>query len=178
MKNKQLLNLLPIETERLIIKSTSLEDIDLLLKMDKQVETQKYLGGIKNKTKEERLEFLKRKVDKINSGIASSLTVSVKETPTPIAFVGLKISEDENSAELSYIFDYDYTRKGYCTEIIKKLIEIGFSDLKLTKVWADTIVGNDNSKKVLEKLNFQKTNERKENETIFEIYELINKNLQ
>ncbi|MBO5120992.1 MAG: GNAT family N-acetyltransferase [Bacilli bacterium] len=178
MKNKQLLNLLPIETERLIIKSTSLEDVDLLLKMDKQVETQKYLGGIKNKTKEERLEFLKRKVDKINSGIASSLTVSVKETPTPIAFVGLKISEEENSAELSYIFDYDYTKKGYCTEIIKKLIEIGFSDLKLTKVWADTIVGNDNSKKVLEKLNFQKTNERKENETIFEIYELINKNLQ
>ena len=178
MKNKQLLNLLPIETERLIIKSTSLEDIDLLLKMDKQVETQKYLGGIKNKTKEERLEFLKRKVDKINSGIASSLTVSLKETPTPIAFVGLKISEEENSAELSYIFDYDYTKKGYCTEIIKKLIEIGFSDLKLTKVWADTIVGNDNSKKVLEKLNFQKTNERKENETIFEIYELINKNLQ
>ena len=178
MKNKQLLNLLPIETERLIIKSTSLEDVDLLLKMDKQVETQKYLGGIKNKTKEERLEFLKRKVDKINSGIASSLTVSLKETPTPIAFVGLKISEEENSAELSYIFDYDYTKKGYCTEIIKKLIEIGFSDLKLTKVWADTIVGNDNSKKVLEKLNFQKTNERKENETIFEIYELINKNLQ
>lgn len=178
MKNKQLLNLLPIETERLIIKNTSLEDVDLLLKMDKQVETQKYLGGIKNKTKEERLEFLKRKVDKINSGIASSLTVSLKETQTPIAFVGLKISEEENSAEVSYIFDYDYTRKGYCTEIIKKLIEIGFSDLKLTKVWADTIVGNDNSKKVLEKLNFQKTNERKENETIFEIYELINKNLQ
>lgn len=178
MKNKQLLNLLPIETERLIIKNTSLEDVDLLLKMDKQVETQKYLGGIKNKTKEERLEFLNRKVDKINSGIASSLTVSLKETPTPIAFVGLKISEEENSAELSYIFDYDYTRKGYCTEIIKKLIEIGFSDLKLTKVWADTIVGNDNSKKVLEKLNFQKTNERKENEIIFEIYELINKNLQ
>lgn len=178
MKNKQLLNLLPIETERLIIKNTSLEDVDLLLKMDKQVETQKYLGDIKNKTKEERLEFLKRKVDKINSGIASSLTVSLKETPTPIAFVGLKISEEENSAELSYIFDYDYTRKGYCTEIIKKLIEIGFSDLKLTKVWADTIVGNDNSKKVLEKLNFQKTNERKENEITFEIYELINKNLQ
>ena len=39
-----------IETERLIIKNTSLEDVDLLLKMYKQVETQKYLGCIKNKT--------------------------------------------------------------------------------------------------------------------------------
>lgn len=178
MKNKQLLNLLPIETERLIIKNTSLEDVNLLLKMDKQEETQKYLGGIKHKSKEERLEFLKRKVDKINKGISSSLTVFVKETETPIAFVGLKISEEENNAEISYIFDYDYTKKGYCTEIVKKMIEISFSKLKLNKVWADTILGNASSKKVLEKLNFQKTKERKENEIIFEIYELINKNLQ
>lgn len=178
MKNKQFLNLLPIETERLIIKNTSLEDVDLLLKMDKQEETQKYLGGIKNKTKEERLEFLKRKVDKTNNGIASSLTVTIKESSTPIAFIGLKISEEENNAEISYIFDYDYTKKGYCTEIVKKLIEISFNELNLTKVWADTIVGNDSSKKVLEKLQFQKTKERKENDTIFEIYELINKNLQ
>lgn len=178
MKNKQFLNLLPIETERLIIKNTSLEDVDLLLKMDKQEETQKYLGGIKNKTKEERLEFLKRKVDKTNNGTASSLTVTIKESSTPIAFIGLKISEEENNAEISYIFDYDYTKKGYCTEIVKKLIEISFNELNLTNVWADTIVGNDSSKKVLEKLQFQKTKERKENDTIFEIYELINKNLQ
>lgn len=178
MKNKELLNLLPIETKRLIIKNTSLEDVDLLLKMDKQEETQKYLGGIKNKTKEERLEFLQRKVDKINKGIASSLTVSLKETQIPIAFVGLKISEEDNTAEISYIFDYDYTQKGYCTEIVKKLLEISFEKLELTKVWADTIVGNDSSKKVLEKLEFTKTKERIENNITFEIYELINKNLQ
>lgn len=178
MKNKEFLNILPIETERLIIKNTSLEDVDLLLKMDKQEETQKYLGGIKNKTKEERLEFLSRKVDKINNGIASSLTVFIKGLLVPIAFISLKISEEENSAEISYIFDYDYTKKGYCTEIVKKIIDISFNQLKLTKVWADTIVGNDSSKKVLEKLQFNKTKERKEKDIIFEIYELNNKNLQ
>ena len=31
------------------------------------------------------------------------------------------------------------------------MIEISFSKLKLNKVWADTILGNDSSKKVLEK---------------------------
>ena len=51
MKNKLLLDLLPIETERLIIKNTTIEDVDLLLKMDKQEETQKYLGGIKKQNK-------------------------------------------------------------------------------------------------------------------------------
>ena len=54
-------DLLPIESDRLIIKKTTTDDIDLILKIDKQEETQKYLGGVKNKTKEERIDFLKRK---------------------------------------------------------------------------------------------------------------------
>jgi hypothetical protein len=36
MKNNIILDLLPIKTERLIIKKLSLEDVDLLLKTDKQ----------------------------------------------------------------------------------------------------------------------------------------------
>ena len=51
MKNQELINLLPIKTERLIIKDTSIDDIEMLMKMDKQEQTQKFLGGIKNKTK-------------------------------------------------------------------------------------------------------------------------------
>ena len=54
MKNKILIDLLPIETERLIIDKTTMNDINLILKMDKQEITQKFLGGIKNKTKDER----------------------------------------------------------------------------------------------------------------------------
>ena len=53
-KNKKIINMLPFETERLIIKKTSIYDVELILKMDKQEITQKYLGGIKTKTKEER----------------------------------------------------------------------------------------------------------------------------
>ena len=57
MKNKLFISLLPFETERLIIRKTSIEDVDLILKMDKQEITQKYLGGIKEKSKEERIVF-------------------------------------------------------------------------------------------------------------------------
>ena len=63
-----MINNLPIETDRLIINKTTIEDIDLILKLDKQEVTQKFLGGIKNKTREERIEFLKKK---------DSLTVSL-----------------------------------------------------------------------------------------------------
>lgn len=65
MKNKLFLSFLPLSTKRLIIRLTSTNDIDLILKMDKQEDTQKYLGGLKNKTREERIIFLKEKEDDI-----------------------------------------------------------------------------------------------------------------
>jgi RimJ/RimL family protein N-acetyltransferase len=91
-----------MQTERLIIKPTTINDIDLLLKMDKQEITQKYLGGIKNKTREERIEFLKKK--------SNSYTVYLKDN-TPTGFI-----EINKNNELGYIFDYAYCNKGYCTE--------------------------------------------------------------
>ena len=84
--------LLPLYTERLMVIETSKDDIDLILKMDKQEVTQRYLGGVKNKSREERLEFLSRK--------KNSLTVLYNNNR--IGFVGLKIN-DATSAPPSSI---------------------------------------------------------------------------
>lgn len=175
MKNKILIELLPIETERLIIDKTTTNDINLILKMDKQEKTQKFLGGIKNKTKDERIEFLKKKEEKFKQGIASSLTVNLKEDNSKIAFVGLKIDEEENLAEISYIFDEDYTKKGYCKEAILKLLDITFNELKLDKVIADTVEDNLSSRNVLERLNFRVVSIKIDNNIKFINYELKNK---
>lgn len=154
-KNEMLINCFPLETERLIINKTTVKDIEMILKMDKQEITQKYLGGIKNKTRDERIKFLEKKENKFKDGIASSLTVYLKDEFIPIGFVELNVDENNNSAEISYIFDYDYCNKGYCTESLKKLLEIGFLKLELNRICADVIKGNESSKRVLEKLNFK-----------------------
>lgn len=160
-KNEKLISLLPLQTERLTIRPTSTLDIDMILKMDKQEITQMYLGGIKNKTKEDRIKFLEKKATKFEEGIAGSLTVCLTDG-TPIGFAELSIDENNNNAEISYVFDYDYCNKGYCTEAGKKLIEVGFKELELNKIFADTIEGNDSSKRVLEKLGFIKEGTRRE----------------
>jgi hypothetical protein len=79
-----ILDYLPIHTDRLILIQTSRDDVDLILKMDKQESTQKFLGGIKNKSRDERIEFLDRKH---NNG--NSLTVMLDNVS--IGFVGLKV---------------------------------------------------------------------------------------
>jgi ribosomal-protein-alanine N-acetyltransferase len=161
MKNK-LLDFLPLETDRLIIIPTSINDIDLILKMDKQEVTQKFLGGIKHKTKEERIEFLKKKTN--------SLTICLKDN-TKIGFIDFKINND-NSAVLSYIFDYDYCNQGYCTESCQLLIDIAFKKLNINKIYADTIKDNESSKRVLDKLNFKYIGTRNEDNNILLEYEL------
>lgn len=154
MKNKTFISLLPLTTKRLIIRVISENDIDLLIKLDKQEKTQKYLGGIKNKTKEERKEFVKKKLNKFKEDCLFPLTICLKDR-TPIGFLELNIDETNNDAKISYIFDYDYCNHGYCTEACQKLLEIVFDNLKLTKISADTIDKNESSKKVLQKLGFK-----------------------
>jgi len=127
--------------------------------MDKQEDTQKYLGGLKNKTREERIIFLKEKEKKLVDGCVASLTVCLKNG-TPIGFTNLIINEQENNAELSYIYDSDYWGNGYCTEVCNTLINIAFNELKLNAILADTVESNLKSQRVLEKLNFSFVNSR------------------
>ncbi len=142
-----------MQTERLIIKPTTINDVDLLLKMDKQEITQKYLGGVKDKTREERIEFLKKKTN--------SYTVYLKDN-TPIGFIGIN-----KNNELGYIFDYDYCNKGYCTEACMELLKS--SNCK--EVYANTKIDNDSSKRVLEKLGFERIKE----DNKFLYYEVVKK---
>ena len=165
MNKDSLNNFMPLNTERLKIRKTLLDDIDLLLKLDKQEITQLYLGGVKNKTYEERIIFLKDKIDK-----NISLTVCLFDN-TPIGFVDLK--ENDSVLEISYIFDFDYSNKGYCTEACKSIINLVFNYLNINKIYANVILGNDSSKSVLEKLGFNYIGSKKIDEYMFLEYELI-----
>lgn len=150
--------LLPIKTERLILYKTTKNDIDFILKIDKQEDTQKYLGGIKNKTREERLLFLEKKEK------GSSLTVYLNDIP--IGFFGIKVLDD--GGELSYIFDSDYTGNGYCTEVVKEAIKISFNKINLNKLYAYCKKENIASIRVLEKNGFKNAGTKDE----FIYYEL------
>ena len=161
--NKLLESLLPLETNKLIIKKSSPNDVDLLLKMDNQEITQKFLGGIKNKTRDDRIKFLKKK--------DSFLTICLKDN-TPIGFIDLKINKEDNTCELSYIFDFDFTNNGYCTECCKCLLDIVFNKLLLNKIYADFVSDNLSSKRVLDKLGFKFSKSLIKDNILFLKYEL------
>lgn len=166
-KDELFINHLPLKTERLVIRHTILDDVDLLLKMDKQEETQLYLGGLKDESKEERIAFLDKKINNLESSMVS---LTILKEKVPIGFIDLNIDEKENTAEISYIFDYDHCNNGYCTEACQKILDVCFSELNIESISASVVSANNSSKRVLERLGFSYERETIKDSIEFSIY--------
>ncbi len=61
----------------------------------------------------------------------------------------------EHSAELGYWLGEPYWGKGYMIDAINKILNIGFKDLKLTRIFAYAFENNSNSEKVLIRTGFE-----------------------
>lgn len=156
MKNQKFIAMLPIKTEHLILRKCKLEDANLLFEMDSDAKVQLFLGGIKDTVIDDRKSYISNKLKMFSDGIASMLTLEINKSNIPIGFINFIIDEKQNSASLSYIISSFFWNQGYCTEICKKLIEIGFKELELYEIKANTVAGNIASAKVLEKIGMNK----------------------
>lgn len=75
----------------------------------------------------------------------------------PVGSASIKgIDREGRKAELSYWIAPDEQGKGYATEAADLCLTHAFDELGLHKVWARTVGDNEASKKVLEKLDFQR----------------------
>ena len=74
-----------------------------------------------------------------------------KEDGILIGTINLRVDDDNNSAETSYIVAPDYWNKGVMTEVLKKVISFGFETLKLNRIAAEFFEGNEASRRVMEK---------------------------
>ena len=83
-----------------------------------------------------------------------SIAVILKENNKMIGNIGLKVI-DEKVGNLSYVFNYKYWNKGYCSEACKTIINKAFSEWGFDEILADCEDYNIASKRILEKLGFE-----------------------
>ena len=79
-----------------------------------------------------------------------------------IGAVGLMINNIHRKAELSFWVGVPYWGKGFCTESSKALIEYGFKDLNLNRIYALSMDYNIGSYKVMEKIGMKYEGTRKQ----------------
>ena len=66
-----------------------------------------------------------------------------------IGTIGLHLNKEHQKAELGYWLGKNFWRKGYLTEALKAVLEFGFKELNLNKIYATHFLFNPNSGEVM-----------------------------
>ena len=171
-----------LSTDRIEFGDLSNMDVDIIFKFNSCKECLTYIVREPFKTKVEAQDKLNAFLSGCKNGTAYWWVFTLKETSEKIGYGGLfNISEEHNRAEIGYGITKEHWNKGYMSEIIKAMIDFGKDLLRLHKIYAYVLEGNEASVRLLEKNGFKKeahlkqhsfTNGKFWDETI---YSLINK---
>ena len=144
-----------LETERLVLRRFTVEDVDLLVELDSDPEVMQFItGGRATPRQEVEAEILPAYLDYYERDERFGFWAAIERSSGD--FVGWfhfrPGSEDEpDQVELGYRLRRSAWGKGYATEGSCALIEKGFVDLGVERVYATTMVVNVASRRVLEK---------------------------
>lgn len=147
-----------LETERLLLRQLTIADGDKLAFLRSDESVNKYINRPKSSTREEALQF----IQKINNGIsANECLYWVLTEKGPAELVGTiclwNFKDQATIAEVGFELLPDFQRKGIMQEALLKIIQFGFTELKLTSIEAITIPDNLPSIRLLEKFKFKNT---------------------
>ena len=109
----------------------------------------------------------------IKDGIEYPLTIVSKEINEVIGTITIRIDKNNNKGELGYWIGTDYWGNGFATEAVNKIIEFGFNDMNLNKIWASALTRNKASSAVLEKAGLQKEGTLRKDKLLHNEYEDI-----
>lgn len=141
-----------LETERLILRPVSLEDVNDFFDFASDNDTTFYMPRYKADNKVEALLIISNNIMKNPLGLYG---IELKEERKFIGIVELLV-RDEYSGEIGYILNKNYERKGYMNEAVSKLIKVGFEEIEFNRIFARFDVKNSKSGKLLEKVGMQK----------------------
>ena len=148
--------MIPIETDRLVIRNFDVNDCEALHKVIVQYQASEYAAY------DEQWPTSMEEIKGVTEWFASGdhfLAVCLGDTNQFIGFVALN-PEPGNEYNLGYVFDSDYHGHGYATEACQALLNRAFGQLNALKVISGNAAVNQNSCRLLERLGFRKTGER------------------
>lgn len=171
-----------LETDRLLLRRVSENDVNEILELRSNPETMKYIPRPLLKNNQDALDHYKMIDEAIENNTGINWAVTIKGNPKLLGIVGFyRIQRENYRAEIGYMILPEFQGMGIITETIQILLEYAFSQLNLHSVEAVIDPENIASEKVLQKCKFVKEAHFKENEFYdgkfwdSVIYSLLNK---
>ena len=143
------------ETERLLARKLSENDFDLILPTYQNEQVMQTLGGVISK--EDAYKKFKWNLERWEQQGFGSWLWFDKVSNQFVGRAGLRAMELENHPviEVGYILLPEFWNQGLATEMAKASVEIGFKHLKLKELVAFTLLSNQASQHVMEKMGFK-----------------------
>lgn len=164
---------LKLETKRLYLQPFNKEDAIRIKNLANSKELADILGLPHPYELKHAQDWIAIQPEQIKDGFEYPLTIVSKEINEIIGTITLRIDKNNNKGELGYWIGIDYWGNGFATEAVSKIIEFGFNDLNLNKIWASALTRNKASSVVLGKVGLQKEGTLRKDKLLHNEYEDI-----
>ncbi|KAB1157796.1 GNAT family N-acetyltransferase [Flavobacterium luteum] len=165
-----------IETERLIIKPTSIEDAQFIFELLNTKKWIEFIGDRGVYSIKDAEEYIANKllpqIERLGFG---NFTIIRKSDNKKIGSCGLYNRDGIDGIDIGFALLPNYEKFGYAFESVNKLKEVAFNDFKLKEIKGITLVKNIASQNLLKKIGLEfedyiKVSHRKEKIMLFKIY--------
>lgn len=145
---------LALETERLILKEISMNDLDFLFEIRNNDDNNKYIGRKKSSLDQVK-QFIIDRISDFKEERGIYWMVYNKETKQNVGSICCwNFNFENNSVEIGYELVPEFRGKGFMQEALSKVINFGFNELNLQTIEAFTDKKNQPSINALLKFNF------------------------
>lgn len=162
-----------IETNRLLLRTFTINDAGLVYELNKDPEVTRYTGDPVSDIKQAEQVLEKTIIPQYVLYNHGRWAVHLKHGLEFIGWCGLKYRPERNEVDLGYRFKQSSWGKGYATEAAYACIQYGFGTLKLGRIFAAAMPGNTGSWLVLEKCGMSYIGDELIDGHMAKTYELI-----
>lgn len=145
-----------LKTERLLLRRFSLQDCgDVTLLVNDEEIAANTLNIPYPYDSNMAADWIKGHQDSFESGKGAIFAITDRQTGSLIGAIGLNIEAGDEKAELGYWIGRQYWCMGYATEAGKAVVEYGFVQLGLNRIFARHLGRNPASGRVMQKLGMK-----------------------
>lgn len=144
-----------IETERLLFREITLDDLEAMFRLHADPVVQRYTGEAVVKSRVEMKKAIETRINNYRKYGYGRWATVLKSDKQFVGWAGLAYLPEFDEIDLGYRFLPEYWGLGIATEASEAILEYGFNELGLKKIVAIAMKENKASIRVLEKVGME-----------------------
>lgn len=147
---------LKLKSERLVLRPFRSSDAPVVQELAGDIEVARTTHGIPHPYPIEAAEtWISNHSRNIENGTAYPLAIILKGTDLLIGTMTLRVDKQHNKGELAYWIGRNYWGNGFATEAARTIMDFGFFEINLNRIWAMAMVSNPASSRVMQKVGMK-----------------------